>query len=285
MKKFGAISIALALVALVSVSLNAQTTNPSNGHFYSVVQANITWSQARTAAESLEAGGPLCAGHLATVTSEAENTFIVDTFGPTVVNRKWLGGFQPSGSAEPANDWEWVTGESWDYTRWNPDTGEPNNTLYTPEGEDALAYWDNGNWNDAPTYWLYGPILGGYVVEYECYQVAIDIKPGSDPNCFNINGHGVIPVAVLGSDVLDVTEVDISTLIFGGFEARVRGNKGPLCSYEDTNGDGYTDLVCQFEDSDPSSWEPNSDSTATLSARLLDDGPAIKGIDSICVVP
>ena len=25
--------------------------------------------------------------------------------------------------------------------------------------------------------------------------VAIDIKPGSDPNCININGHGVIPVA------------------------------------------------------------------------------------------
>jgi hypothetical protein len=30
-------------------------------------------------------------------------------------------------------------------------------------------------------------------------EVGIDIKPGSDPNCFNINGHGVIPVAILGS--------------------------------------------------------------------------------------
>ena len=31
-------------------------------------------------------------------------------------------------------------------------------------------------------------------------DVEIDIKPGSDPNCFNNNGHGVIPVAILSSN-------------------------------------------------------------------------------------
>ena len=38
--------------------------------------------------------------------------------------------------------------------------------------------------------------------------VQIDIKPGSDPNCFNLNGNGVIPVAILGSADFDATEVD-----------------------------------------------------------------------------
>ena len=41
---------------------------------------------------------------------------------------------------------------------------------------------------------------------------AIDIKPGSDPNCININGHGVIPVAILGSEDFDVSLVDPDTL-------------------------------------------------------------------------
>ena len=35
--------------------------------------------------------------------------------------------------------------------------------------------------------------------------VGIDVKPGSCPNCFNPTGHGVIPVAILGSDVFEVT--------------------------------------------------------------------------------
>ena len=107
-------------------------------------------------------------------------------------------------------------------------------------------------------------------------------KPGSEPNCFNVSGHGVIPVAVLGSDSLDVIDVDISTLSFGGLAVRVRGNKGPLCGYEDSNNDGMQDLVCQFED-DPSTWTVGSDA-ATLSGNLL-DGLPFEGSDSICVVP
>jgi hypothetical protein len=113
-------------------------------------------------------------------------------------------------------------------------------------------------------------------------KVVIDIKPGSDPNCFNVNGHGVIPVAVLGSESLDVMDVDISTLSFGGLAVRMRGKKGAICGYEDSNDDGNQDLVCQFED-DPSAWNVGSDS-ATLSGELLDGAP-FEGSDSICVVP
>ena len=112
--------------------------------------------------------------------------------------------------------------------------------------------------------------------------VQIDIKPGSDPSCFNVNGHGVIPVAVLGSDSFDVTDVDITTLAFGGLAVRMRGDKGPICGYEDANGDGIQDLVCQFED-DPIAWDVGSD-TATLSGTLLDCTP-LEGSDSNCIVP
>jgi hypothetical protein len=112
--------------------------------------------------------------------------------------------------------------------------------------------------------------------------VAIDIKPGSDPNCFNANGHGVIPVAVLGDVGFDVSDIDLNTLSFGGLTVRVRGSKGPLCSIEYSNEDAYLDLVCHFED-DASAWEPG-EGNATLIGNLI-DGASFEGTDSICVVP
>lgn len=112
--------------------------------------------------------------------------------------------------------------------------------------------------------------------------VEIDVKPGSDPNCFNINGHGVIPVAILGSEDLDVSNIDQVTVSFGGLDVRVRGNKYPQCSGEYSNSDQYLDLVCHFQD-DSSAWIAGGDE-ATLTGALL-DGSKFQGNDSICLVP
>lgn len=125
-------------------------------------------------------------------------------------------------------------------------------------------------------------------------EITIDIKPGSYPNCFNINGHGVIPVAILGSADFDVTQVDLSSLEFAGLEVRVKGNETPQCSYEDVSGDftspegapdGYLDLVCQFVDN-PAAWLPNN-GTATLTGNLKEEhgGTPITGTDELCIVP
>ncbi len=120
------------------------------------------------------------------------------------------------------------------------------------------------------------------VVTAPAIEVGIDIKPGSFPNSFNINGNGVIPVAVLGSDTFDVAEVDVSTLSFAGLDVRVKGNGDPQCSVKDTNGDGHDDLVCQFVD-DPDTWTPD-DGTASLTGQL-NDGTVFHGTDSINIVP
>lgn len=114
--------------------------------------------------------------------------------------------------------------------------------------------------------------------------VEIDVKPGSDPNCLNINGHGVIPVAILGSANLDVMDIKTDdSLSFNGLEVRVRGKKGPLCSVEDSNGDEFLDLVCHFEDN-LSEWLEGDEQDAILEGELL-DGTLIQGTDSICIVP
>lgn len=139
----------------------------------------------------------------------------------------------------------------------------------------------------------------GHYIDYLELQstfvcVGVDIKPGSYPNCFNINGHGVIPVAILGSADFDVNQIDIFTLSFGGLAVRVKGNNRPQCSFEDVSGDftypegapdGYVDLVCQFVD-DAGTWVPG-DSTATVNGNLLTEygGTPIEGSDSICIRP
>ena len=112
--------------------------------------------------------------------------------------------------------------------------------------------------------------------------ITIDIKPGSDPNCFNINGHGVVPVAILGASDFEVNDVDVTTLLFGGLDVRIRGNKGPLCGWDYINDDGLLDLVCHFEDS-AASWAPGA-GEATLTGELY-DGTPFEGTDSICIVP
>ena len=123
-----------------------------------------------------------------------------------------------------------------------------------------------------------GPRDALYAVSFP--EVLIDVKPGSYPSCFNINGAGVVPVAVLGNETFDVGIIDPGTLVFGGMPVRIKGKNTPQCGYEDTNFDGWMDLVCQFVD-DPLLWSPG-DGYATLTGYLY-SGAAFMGSDEICV--
>lgn len=111
-------------------------------------------------------------------------------------------------------------------------------------------------------------------------MVSIDILPGDEPNCVNINDHGVVPVAVLGSDILHAEDIDPATLSLSGLVVRQRGAKGPLCHIEQINGDEFADLVCQFED-DAGAWSPGDGEAMLSGARW--DGSEFVGIDTICL--
>ncbi len=113
--------------------------------------------------------------------------------------------------------------------------------------------------------------------------VGIDIKPGSYPNTFNQNGHGVVPVAILGSGSLNVRNVDVASLWLQGLSVKMAGKSGRYLShFEDINSDGYEDLVVQFEDSD--AWVVPGGGTALLTG-VLNDGTEIRGEDTIQIVP
>jgi hypothetical protein len=145
-----------------------------NGHWYELVvfSSATDWIAAKLAAE-------LRGGHLATLTSSAENTWVFttiaqfangwwcgqDCYGP------WLGGFQDRSApdfAEPGGGWRWVTGEPWLYTEWEPNL--PNNAVplqdylhyYGPSSPTTFftpgSYWDDMNRE--------GPVIS-MVVEYD----------------------------------------------------------------------------------------------------------------------
>ena len=109
----------------------------------------------------------------------------------------------------------------------------------------------------------------------------IDIKPGSERNPLNINGHGKIPVAILGSAEFDVTYVDQSTLSLAGIASGLKGNRDPMCGLEYSNDDEILDLVCHFED-DPETWEPG-EGEASLTGAMM-DGQLFQGSDVFDIV-
>lgn len=131
----------------------------SNGHWYEIVDSTaINWFEANGFANAKRFNG--LKGHLVTITSEAENQFLIDSFNANLQNR-WIGGFQFEGAAEPNGGWTWVTGEVWQYTNW--DTVEPNNA---GGNENALIFAGGAFWNDKDAS-DNAPWIPGYVVEYE----------------------------------------------------------------------------------------------------------------------
>lgn len=111
--------------------------------------------------------------------------------------------------------------------------------------------------------------------------VAIDIKPGTDPNSVHL-GPGVVPVAILGSDTFDVTTVDPATVVLEGAGVRYRGDGTPMASLEDVNGDGVCDLAVHIE-KEALELTP-TDVIGELIARTFTGG-VVFGFDSVVIVP
>lgn len=154
----------LCIMSLIAqgagVVLGQTTWSTGNGHDYAIVEFPLeTWNSA-----SIDIATTLPGYHLATITSQAEQDFIWQFFLDTTSSGRdwWLGGFQPiEPEIDPAEGWEWVTGEIWDYTNWN--SGEPNNANGI---EDHLSFEGSigGTWNDCCTLGE-GVVLGGYIAE------------------------------------------------------------------------------------------------------------------------
>jgi hypothetical protein len=131
------VGIAATVAGAQSAAVQWKVEDGGNGHWYQrVARESRSWSTLREFA--VESGG-----HLATLTSPPEKTFLVNNV--LAGNFCFIGGFQLSTGSEPAGDWRWVTGEAVTWTNWA--VGEPNN--YEPSvNEDVMAVWGDGLWAD-----------------------------------------------------------------------------------------------------------------------------------------
>ncbi len=116
------------------------------------------------------------------------------------------------------------------------------------------------------------------------WVVDIDIKPGGESSRFNNDGKGVIPIVILGSDDLDVTQIDPATLKLEGMPVKTVGkNNKFLAHIQGVNNDGWNDLLVQIQDQDV--WFTLGSGLVTLEGNLYPEygGTYFKGTDSISV--
>ncbi|MEW6379643.1 MAG: hypothetical protein AB1611_08535 [bacterium] len=128
----------------------------------------------------------------------------------------------------------------------------------------------------------------------EVREVEVDIEPGYCPNPLDVESRRTIPVAILGTDNLDVTRIDPETVQLEGVSSvnyRKEDVSAPVIDRQDVcdctiNGeDGMDDLVFEFNIPEVASTigELGNDDIAvlTITGTLL-DGTPIEGED--CVV-
>ncbi|KPJ66746.1 MAG: hypothetical protein AMJ43_06965 [Coxiella sp. DG_40] len=128
-----------------------------------------------------------------------------------------------------------------------------------------------------------------------CIPASIDIKPQSCPNPLNVNSKGVLPVAILGSEDLDVTTIDVASILLAGVDS-IRSNyedvaapvsNGEECECTTEGPDGYLDLTLKFETRqvvDALGEVTDGDVLPLTLTGMLFDETAIEGVDCIVVV-
>ena len=158
----------IKLQVFITSQISNVFLNPSNGHMYKYVpSANITWTNAATAASSQSFEGST--GYLISITDETEQFFVDNNID---AQNLWIG------LSDAANEgtWSWQQGPeqgtviytnsvpvSGQYNSWA--SNEPNNL----GNEDyAVAKWLNAanSWNDFPNSVSTNSGINGYVVEF-----------------------------------------------------------------------------------------------------------------------
>ena len=139
----------------------------------------------------------------------------------------------------------------------------------------------------------------------------LDLKPSSCPNSFNRGSHGVLPVALMSNEDVDVMDVDISTIrlirddLVGGEVAPNEGPPGPHTVYADVGTpfdnegcdcieggpDGIVDISLKFKTDlvvellELDSWPAGTMVPLVIKGNLLDGSPFATYVDCLRLVP
>ena len=208
-----------------------------NGHWYQYVHSptDLCWNDARQIASAR-------GGHLATVTSAAENALLRNLVIPLDPGGLEGGPYLGATCEGVAwGQWYWITGERFSFSAWN--SGEPSSG-----GADRYVHlwrWSDLDWNDAPDC---GALLRSLLVEWstDCNSDGIvdfgQIRDGTLPDA----NHNNIPdccETALGCDPCRA-DIDQSGAVNGVDLAAVLNNWGTSGGKQprsDVNQDGLVD--------------------------------------------
>jgi len=159
-------------------------------------------------------------------------------------------------------------------------------------------------------FWLYvvdgAEFDTGVILEWEVYVLAepatqdygaFDIKPTSCPNPLNVNSQGVLPAAILGTEVFDVTQIDPETIMLACTVEPLRydyedvatpvGPDAEPCECTEEGPDGYLDLTMKFEMQDVvtamGAVNDGDEVSLVVTATLL-DGTVIALYDCVWII-
>jgi hypothetical protein len=133
-----------------------------NGHEYKLISISSQWLTARDDCENM-------GGHLATITSSGENTFVSSLAG----SNNALIGLTDANDYGGEDNWQWITGENVNYTNWYG--GSP-----SPSGdEDYVEMFSDGTWND----------LANHHYRYYVCEWDYDVTDGISTTFYTNNTH------------------------------------------------------------------------------------------------
>lgn len=126
-----------------------------------------------------------------------------------------------------------------------------------------------------------------YSVNESNLDVMIDIKPNSETNPFNPNAKGVVPVALYGSEILDVMAIAPESLVLDSDKSDTAIM--PLrWAFEDVGEkDGMMDLIMHFDAEEVLSLlgeDPEGEMELMLMGETM-EGIQVTGADQINIVP
>ncbi len=128
-------------------------------------------------------------------------------------------------------------------------------------------------------------------------EIPVDVKPGSSVNPLNLRSNGVLPVAILGTDEVDVADIDPASLLLNGIPP-LRWNYGDVSGlsvdpYPDMQsdggetGDGREDLTLKFNTQDIAGTlgtvQRGDTVTLTMDGELY-DGTLAAGEETVWIV-
>jgi hypothetical protein len=148
-----------------------------------------------------------------------------------------------------------------------------------------------------PPSFLFGLTIKGECLAIEELVVEFDIKPQSCPNPLNVKSGGRLPVAILGTDDFDVTDVDVSTVQLEGVdhvdhllrdETEPVADRQDVCDCNEADPDGLTDLTLKFDKQAivaalPGDPEDGDVVVLTITGQTL-DGRDFTGQDCVVIV-